>query len=1276
MCSLNPPNSTTGMLLSPNAFHHPPLRDPRMQVKQSASLPPAFQPRPQGPPSAAPQRFPTNNGSSGPRLGGPQPPSLRRLDSRSSLVPGQRPGSPFGPTSLQGQPPRPQGFPQRAPQPQLFPGQNQGYQNSPGAGPPKRFPSGPPQGPRPQNQPGPRSLATAGQPHRPQVNQPPLGPNSSQFNAVRPQGFPQRTPSQSSIRSDSPDSSRPGTPSAAGRLSSIFPQRQLMSGPEALPPQTNNDSSRELRNDLSLSNDSPLLQRNPLDPKNAERTAGGKEEKLKDLIGGDDKMAENINGKPKMPINADDDDDVVVDSGNSKEKTEHQERQGDDRSVYLTKENERSDSSMSQQGPISPGVKSNEKRDIEHPDNMLERKSSEDSILHGVPESNLINESGLSHDAKALTPEPSKTPQPREEEPESMKTEDKLPPKGEKFDSPIPRSPGNLSSPIPEKSLESTPGNSPKPRGEREATPPIENQEFDERLSVSGSPKASPKSSHPNVIGFDDGNERPLSSKSPASSSAPSPNPPKSPSFASPSPSLQNAPVSPVTRSPVSTKSPVSSVKSPTSTPQSPNPPKSPGCLRSSEGEKSGRSTPDTEGAKKRATFAKDLIMSGANKDDESTASVASELKDLEFTTPEESSKGTPTTPSKGTPGTPKKSFSPSSVDRSRHRSRSPKSDVGKSPEKESAASRNRTARESKERNTASANRSRKTDGDNDSGVDESTQGNELTTNGDAGSPTKSHSKIPGPKRSTSSSPTKSPSKSVKGLPKTPDTSVAPSASADKKKVPMNKIQVGAAPSPNLKTVRSKIGSLENTSYKPGGGKIKIENRKLDFSKAQPKIAAKNDKYMPSGGDKKITQVKLQWNAKPKVGSLENSTYKPGGGDKKIETVKLDFKEKAKPKVASKDNVKHVPGGGTVKSSTTPPETPQKVSDDIETVKIEVKAESKVHSLDNVKHKPGGGDKKIFNDKDYLRQTSSNVESLSGSGSQEGKANVALNVTSPSSARKTKKLSHAEDSSTPSSQEANPINPVATTESTIPARAKSRSEQVPVPPTTTPVEEKKAFPQSRKSSLVKTPDRSKTPEHSKKVTIAESEDVRQIETKRSPKSPTEKRPKTPEERRPKTPEEKRPKTPEEKKPKTPEEKRPSTPRHETGAQKTPDAENKPSTPRLKSPLKKSPNEERQKSPGKKSPAKNSPTSPVGKVTPRKERSSPPNSLPLNNTEDANEKLSNSSSKEFRLPKIVSSMLPELGSHDPVIATPASDSKIALPKLVDAPIPPSRTGVAQ
>ncbi|XP_033344323.1 microtubule-associated protein 4 isoform X1 [Bombus vosnesenskii] len=273
---------------------------------------------------------------------------------------------------------------------------------------------------------------------------------------------------------------------------------------------------------------------------------------------------------------------------------------------------------------------------------------------------------------------------------------------------------------------------------------------------------------------------------------------------------------------------------------------------------------------------------------------------------------------------------------------------------------------------------------ENGSVTNESAQSStEPTTNGVGDSPTKkspSKSKD-ADKGPTAGSPVKSPSKSVKSLPRTPET---PSSTAgqEKKKLPMNKIQVGSAPSPNLKTVRSKIGSLENASYKPGGGKVKIENRKLDFSKAQPKIAAKNEKYTPSGGDKKIAQMKLQWNAKPKVGSLENATYKPGGGDKKIETVKLDFKDKAKPKVGSKDNAKHIPGGGSVKSSATPPKTPQDSNNDIQTQKIDIKAESKVGSLDNVKHKPGGGDKKIFNDRDYLRQSGTNPESLCGSGSQ------------------------------------------------------------------------------------------------------------------------------------------------------------------------------------------------------------------------------------------------------------------------------------------------------
>lgn len=39
----------------------------------------------------------------------------------------------------------------------------------------------------------------------------------------------------------------------------------------------------------------------------------------------------------------------------------------------------------------------------------------------------------------------------------------------------------------------------------------------------------------------------------------------------------------------------------------------------------------------------------------------------------------------------------------------------------------------------------------------------------------------------------------------------------------------------------------------------------------------------------------------------------------------------------------------------------------IQTHKVEIHATSKVGSLNNVKHKPGGGEKKIFDDKDYLK---------------------------------------------------------------------------------------------------------------------------------------------------------------------------------------------------------------------------------------------------------------------------------------------------------------------
>nr|CAG4635797.1 EOG090X0G74 [Artemia franciscana] len=170
-------------------------------------------------------------------------------------------------------------------------------------------------------------------------------------------------------------------------------------------------------------------------------------------------------------------------------------------------------------------------------------------------------------------------------------------------------------------------------------------------------------------------------------------------------------------------------------------------------------------------------------------------------------------------------------------------------------------------------------------------------------SPTKSATKIP----SVPASPTKSSSSQIKSEPCSINNDDTP-----KKKLPMNKVQVGTAPSPNIKVVTSKIGSLNNTSYKPSGGNVKIESRKIVIE-AKPRIGARNENYKPSGGDKKIVSQKLKWEAKSKIGSLDNTKHKPGGGKIKIETVKLDFSEKAKSKVGSTVNLKHVPGGGAVK---------------------------------------------------------------------------------------------------------------------------------------------------------------------------------------------------------------------------------------------------------------------------------------------------------------------------------------------------------------------------
>ncbi|XP_040146142.2 microtubule-associated protein 4 isoform X20 [Ictidomys tridecemlineatus] len=107
-----------------------------------------------------------------------------------------------------------------------------------------------------------------------------------------------------------------------------------------------------------------------------------------------------------------------------------------------------------------------------------------------------------------------------------------------------------------------------------------------------------------------------------------------------------------------------------------------------------------------------------------------------------------------------------------------------------------------------------------------------------------------------------------------------PSSSAPR----LNRLATNAS-IPDLKNVRSKVGSTENIKHQPGGGRVQIQNKKVDISKVSSKC-----------------------------GSKANIKHKPGGGDVKIESQKLNFKEKAQAKVGSLDNVGHLPAGGAVKT--------------------------------------------------------------------------------------------------------------------------------------------------------------------------------------------------------------------------------------------------------------------------------------------------------------------------------------------------------------------------
>ncbi|XP_058277095.1 microtubule-associated protein 4 isoform X2 [Hirundo rustica] len=195
------------------------------------------------------------------------------------------------------------------------------------------------------------------------------------------------------------------------------------------------------------------------------------------------------------------------------------------------------------------------------------------------------------------------------------------------------------------------------------------------------------------------------------------------------------------------------------------------------------------------------------------------------------------------------------------------------------------------------------------------------------GSTTKSSATTPS--TAASSAPSVSGAAASRPKPKTapPKAATASTVSADAKKTTAKASSksstatraprpASSASNPDLKNVRSKIGSTDNIKHQPGGGKVQIVSKKANYSHVQSKCGSKdNIKHVPGGGNVQIQNKKVDLSkVSSKCGSKANIKHKPGGGDVKIENQKLNFKEKAQAKVGSLDNVGHVPAGGGVKA--------------------------------------------------------------------------------------------------------------------------------------------------------------------------------------------------------------------------------------------------------------------------------------------------------------------------------------------------------------------------
>jgi hypothetical protein len=91
------------------------------------------------------------------------------------------------------------------------------------------------------------------------------------------------------------------------------------------------------------------------------------------------------------------------------------------------------------------------------------------------------------------------------------------------------------------------------------------------------------------------------------------------------------------------------------------------------------------------------------------------------------------------------------------------------------------------------------------------------------------------------------------------------------------------------RNIPSKIGSLENVEYRPGGGNVSIRDEHVQWQASSKINSLSNANWSPPPPRVTVRTEKIKWDVQPKIGSLEFVDHKPAGGNVSIRDEKQDL---------------------------------------------------------------------------------------------------------------------------------------------------------------------------------------------------------------------------------------------------------------------------------------------------------------------------------------------------------------------------------------------------